>query len=469
MITSNKLYRLIVLGNTLEAWLAAAYIKRKMNHLVEITIVDNGQSNPIAQYINLGSTTHLFHKILGLTQNDMINFCEGKIHFGQSYYSIGDKSKSFFIPYSSSGFEKGFFHFHQLLSRINENFKNYNESYSINFALEKNNKVPSQSYRGPIPDYSFVVNSSRYHEKIKSIALSMGVQYIQSTNYQLKTDANGTINELTVDEEKIKNISHVINTLVNFDSQPNKKSSKASYRTVEIVNQESDYSDIALQWSLDEESIIKKQKLMGKQFIKGYHPIYLSMQQIEAIYSADNKTIAIIEDVISDTIEWSANKLNISLSNLETPPLVVCELEHFAASLADFIRLFTVEKNNTVNAKEFNRLVNQRQKSIDDLHHLILYQASSKLTPSTGVSSKIKKMIELYKTHGRFSLSPIEPVKAHYYFSVLIGNHLLPKSYHPLLDELDANQIKAEVKGLQNQIEIALQFTNNKGDLIPKR
>ena len=194
-------------------------------------------------------------------------------------------------------------------------------------------------------------------------------------------------------------------------------------------------------------------------------------------YSEQQATQSLLENIDGDTLtdplhikfrtgqrrkHWSKNCVALGLSAGFIEPLESTSIHLIQRGILRLIQLFPTNGINAADSEEFNRQTNLETQSIRDfiiLHYHVNERQDSRFwryCRDMSIPDTLAHRIELFKEGGRFFHEGDELFGEFSWTQVMLGQGIMPRSYHPIVDLMSANELKAFLDNIRTPIKQAL-------------
>jgi tryptophan 7-halogenase len=172
---------------------------------------------------------------------------------------------------------------------------------------------------------------------------------------------------------------------------------------------------------------------------------------------------------------WNKNVIAIGLSAGFLEPLESTSIHLIQSGIAKFLSLFPTRDCYPETAEQFNRVFAADVESIRDFLVLHYHRSAGRPEPlwrycqhmplPDGVAYKSAH----FASTGRIVLEPEELFKEASWFAVMMGQGIEPTDYNPLLDSIPADENRAHLLRIRQQISMALGTMARHEDYIQKQ
>jgi tryptophan halogenase len=151
---------------------------------------------------------------------------------------------------------------------------------------------------------------------------------------------------------------------------------------------------------------------------------------------------------------WNRNVVAIGLSSGFLEPLESTSIHMIQTAIARLIDFFPSTGFSAVDIDEYNRQSRFEIERIRDfiiLHYHLNQRSDSAFwvgCREMEVPATLQDKIELFSSHGRIVRENNELFSEVAWLQVMLGQHLQPRGYHPLVDSLDEAEVAAYLGGI---------------------
>ncbi|MCF6194195.1 MAG: tryptophan 7-halogenase [Kangiellaceae bacterium] len=492
MNKNNSIKTIVIVGGGSAGWMTAAALSKILGcKNQDIKLIESETIGTVS----VGEATipqiRNFNSMLGLDENDFLKHTHGTFKLGIEFVDWKKKNHAYMHPFGPYGTNMNGVHFHHFWLQSNER-KSYEgilqkEKYQddlLEYCLEgyaaKLNKFsrPLNVPNTPLSaiNYAFHFDATLYAKYLRSFAEAKGVKRIEGIVDKVNTSTkNGFIEsvqlqngdtiegELFIDCTGFKGLLIEQTLHSGFDDWShwlpcNSAVAQASESIYEIKPYTiSKAHGSGWQWQ------IPLQSRVGNGHV--YSDAHLS--QDEAISNLqDNMPSKPIGEPRhlkwrngKRKSPWVKNCIAIGLSAGLLEPFESTGLQLIQASIDRLLSLFPNKDFHQADIDAFNRYAGVEIEQIRDF--IILHYKQTDRTDSSfwkycqnmEIPNSLQRKIDLYSSSGRIIRENSELFSELSWLSVLNGQGIVPKSYHPLVDNATAEQIDGQLNKMKDIVK----------------
>jgi tryptophan 7-halogenase len=155
---------------------------------------------------------------------------------------------------------------------------------------------------------------------------------------------------------------------------------------------------------------------------------------------------------------WNRNCLAVGLAAGFMEPLESTSIQLIQTALARLIEMFPDSNFDPTLSDEYNRVTSHEFERIRDfliLHYCATQRADSPLWSycrGMSIPDTLRHKIEVFRSCGRVPLQSEESYQEPSWVSIFLGQHVYPKRYDPLCDNIDTEHLKRGLLHRRNSI-----------------
>jgi tryptophan halogenase len=172
---------------------------------------------------------------------------------------------------------------------------------------------------------------------------------------------------------------------------------------------------------------------------------------------------------------WSKNVVAIGLSSGFLEPLESTSIHLIQSGIAKLLSLFPARDCHPETAEQFNRVFAADVESIRDFLIMHYHRSAGRSEPMweycqhTPLPEALAYKMAHFTHTGRIVLTTDELFKEASWFAVMMGQGLEPTDYNPLLDSLSAEENRAHLSRIEQQIATVLGSMTRHEDYIRRQ
>jgi tryptophan 7-halogenase len=171
---------------------------------------------------------------------------------------------------------------------------------------------------------------------------------------------------------------------------------------------------------------------------------------------------------------WNRNCLAVGLAGGFMEPLESTSIQLIQTALARLIEMFPDPSFDPTVIDEYNRVTSNEFERIRDfliLHYCATERADSPLwnyCRAMSIPDSLQHKIDVFRSCGRVPLYSEESYQEPSWVSIFLGQHVYPKRYDPLVDNIDVERLQRGLLHRRNSIRKLAEGLPTHGDFIAR-
>ncbi|UDF03051.1 tryptophan halogenase family protein [Asticcacaulis sp. AND118] len=469
---SDTVRSIVILGGGTAGWMAAACLSRVLGtKAFDITLIES----PDIGTVGVGEATipmiDAFHRVLGLTPQDIIRETEGTFKLGIEFVDWRRPGHSYFHPFGGYGQDLngiGFMHHWLRLAKLTHLWDHGRYSFetlaarSGRFSL---NPAPGQ----PRLNYAYHFDASLYAATLRRYAERLGVKRVAGTvNHVSQAVETGFVTALHLNDEQIVTGDLFIDCS-GFRGVLIEQTLKAGYedwshwlpcnRAFAVPSRNvgdpdpftrSTAREAGWQWRIP----LRHRTGNGYVFCDGFMEIDAArdalMSRLEGEALAEPRLLGFTTGRRRRL--WDRNVVALGLSGGFLEPLESTAIHLIQSGLTKLMVLFPRGRISPVAADQYNHLMHVEYERIRDFiiaHYKLTeredtaFWAHCRHMP---IPDSLSERLSLFAEEGIFLEQPHDLFKESNWFSVLVGQGLIPQRHHPIADAPSPQDLNARLQ-----------------------
>ena len=470
--------RVVILGGGTAGWMAAACLAKVYGDALSVTLVESAEIGTVG----VGEATipmiNLFNTILGVDEADLIRETEATFKLGIEFVDWTEIGSRYLHPFGHYGVNMegiGFYHYWLRLAS-HEGAKDYGQFNMETLAIRQDRCGPSATDVAQIKlNKAFHFDASLYAAFLRRYSEARGVLRIEGRVRDVQVDAaDGDVVSLSLDDGRVVEgdlfidcsgfAALLIGKTLGVDFQDWSRwlpCNRAVAVPCESAGPPIPYTraiarEAGWQWR------IPLQHRIGNGYV--FCDAFLSEDAASDALQArlDGQALAsprLLKFATGHRVRmWEKNVVSLGLASGFLEPLESTSIYLVQSALARLMAFFPHSGVNPHVRAKFNNDMNAEYESVRDF--LIAHYKLTKRddTPfwnacrSMDIPESLKGRLEVFETEGLLLEFPHDLFKDTSWFSVLVGQGLYPKAYHPLADAMPRDDFLKRMTQLRRMI-----------------
>src|SRR5690554_3568980 len=464
--------------------MAAAMLAKLLGPQLNIALVE---SSEIAT-VGVGEATippiRTFNQVLGIDEAEFLHATGGTIKLGIEFNHWSGPHSNYLHAFGSIGRDQGFASFYHYWHRARaEGLAEDFWHYSLNARAVRADKFAPLTHIANTPldglHYAYHFDAGRYAKLLQGYCLTAGVRHIDSAIEQVLLERdNGYIQALQLASGETLTGDFFIDCTgarslllgdalgVGFDDYrqwlpcdraialPSERLACVPPFTRSSANAGGWCWQIPLQHRTGNGIVYNADTLSDDQALA------LLQQQLTGPAVGEAKLIRF--KVGRRQQQWHKNCVAMGLASGFLEPLESTSLHLVQSAITRLVKLFPRPAINEHDVQEFNRQAQAEFESVRDFI-ILHYHLNGRTEPfwqacqTMAVPERIIQRVALFKASGRLFIEPNELFTEPAWQQVMLGQGIVPESYHTLADGLSAQQLAGFMRDLDTLYDRALK------------
>jgi tryptophan halogenase len=486
MNTDKK--RVVIAGGGSSGWLTAAAMGKVLGKNLDISIV---VSEEIGR-IGVGEATipplRTFHRLLGIDEQQLMSEIQATFKLGIEFSNWGNIGEKYIHSFGVNGkdcWACDFQHF-WLAGRKKGLNNDLIGAYCRELIAAQEGKAMGGDQSGV--NYAYHLDAGLYAEFLKRLALKNGVKYISGTisDVNLRED-NGEIASLKLKDGSIvegelfidctgfqgRLIEGALKT--GFESYENflPCDSAVAIQT-EKVGAPRPYTqaiahDFGWQWRIPLQHRVGNGLVYSSRFVSDDEAINTLMSNLEGKPINEPKSFKYKTGRRAKT--WNKNCVAIGLAAGFLEPVESTSIHLAMSAILRLLKLFPQGDSKPTQIDEFNKQTSaemDRTRNFIILHYHATQREDSafwRYCKNMEIPAELAHRIALFRETGALPLEEKELFQTDSWTQVMLGQNIIPESYHPIVDMMKPEalnhfleSLKAKVRNEVNQMPSHQEF-----------
>lgn len=470
-----KKLKVVIAGGGTAGWMTAAALAKLLGHHVSVTLVESEEIGIVGVGEATIPTMRSFHHLMGIDEAEFLRETSGTFKLGIQFENWGKNGDTYIHAFGDTGKEcwAGQFQ-HFWLRGLKEGLNAPFGDYSPELQAAKAGKFSLTNK--PRLSYAYHLDASAYARYLRKMSEQNGARRIEGKIQHVMLDPdNGFIQALCLESgEKVEGDLFIDCT--GFRALLIGKTLHIGYEDwsnificdsavaaqTELAGEISPYTrsiayEFGWRWR------IPLQHRMGNGLV--YSSQYISDDEATALFLRELgetpiNTPRIIKFKPGRRLKsWSKNCVAIGLSSGFIEPLESTSIHLISSSIIRLMRMIPISGINQHDIDEYNRQSLIDVNDVRDfvaLHYKATERADSdfwRYCKNMEVPESLSRRMEIYRDSARIFWSSEELFTANSWNQVMLGQGILPKTYHPVADLMSSDELHRYLFGYRQTIQ----------------
>lgn len=462
-MNNKQLQKIVIAGGGSAGWMVAAALSKLLGKNLDISLIESEEIGRIG----VGEATipplKVFNQLLGIDDQDFMRSCQATFKLGIEFKNWGQVGDSYIHSFGETGkvcWAGEFQHF-WLAGREKGKAEKFGD-----YCLEL--KAAEAGRFGHSTDsklnYAYHLDAGLYAEYLKRFAIKHGLKRIEGKIVDVTTNAHtGFIETLKLEDGQIiegdlfidctgfsgRLIEGALNT--GFESYGHLLpcDSAVAVQTEKFGEPRPYTQSIAhgfgWQWRIPLQHRVGNGLVFCSRFGSNDEAIQTLLDNLESKPITEPK--AFKYNTGKRRKGWNKNCVAIGLSSGFLEPVESTAIHLIMAAILRLMRLFPHQEITQSNIDEYNRQYKNEMESIRDFI-ILHYKATEREDTSfwqycknMEIPDTLAHRIQLFKETGRVCITDTELFKIDSWSQVMIGQGIIPKNYHQIVDMMNDNDL----------------------------
>lgn len=470
----NSIKKIVIVGGGTAGWMTAAALVKSFPKNMSVTLIESDQIGTIGVGEATIPTIQGFNKLLGIDEVEFMKATQSTFKLGIEFNNWGKENDTYLHPFGNTGKEcwaADFQHFWLKGFQMGKSAKLSDyciESKSAlagKFAKANNFQI----------NYAYHIDATLYAKFLRQYSEIRGVKRVEGKVINTLFNDSGDISQLQLENgEAITGdlfidcsgfrgilIEQALNTGYEDWSDylpcdtavavPSEKSTNILPYTRATALKS------GWQWRIP----LQHRTGNGLVFCSRFMSIDEAKEQL--IQNLDTKALAEPRVVKFKTgrrkLGWNKNCVAIGLSSGFIEPLESTSIHLIMTGILRLLRLFPSDRINQSDIDEYNRQFLKEIEQVRDfivLHYHVNQKQDTpfwKYLADMDIPSTLEHKINLFKDRALVFRDADELFRVDSWVHVMLGQGITPKSYHPIVDLMDENELDNFLTSLTRSVD----------------
>lgn len=476
MIEQNKQKKKVVIaGGGTSGWLAAAALSKLLGKSLDIILIESDEIGRIG----VGEATipplRAFHKLLGINEADLMKSIQATFKLGIEFINWANKGDNYFHSFGITGkdcWACDFQHF-WLAGRQKGMAADFGD-YCPELMAARAGKMLGSDESGV--NYAYHLDAGLYADYLKKLSIKHGVKRIEGFIKEVTLDpASGDIASLTLDKERIVEgdffldctgfKARLIEGALNTSYEPYGHflpcDSAVAIQT-ELCGEPRPYTqaiahNFGWQWRIPLQHRVGNGLVYSSRHTSDDEALATLLAGLESKPITEPRAFSYKTGRRSKV--WNKNCVAIGLAAGFLEPVESTSIHLAMSAILRLLKLFPLGAICKSNVDEFNR---QSQEEMDRVRNFVIlhYHATNRDDSSfwrycknMEIPEALRHRVQLFRDTGMVPLVEKELFQVDSWTQVMMGQDIVPSSYHPIVEQMSDVDLKRFLDGLKIKVD----------------
>lgn len=468
--------RVVIAGGGTSGWLAAAALGKVLGKKLDISIIE---SEAIGR-IGVGEATipplRTFHRLLGIDERQLMSEIQATFKLGIEFSNWGKQGDNYIHSFGVNGKDCWACDFQHFWIAGHQKGLNNDPigAYCRELLAAREGKAMGGERSGI--QYAYHLDAGLYAEFLKRLSLKNGVKHIEGIITHVNTrEDNGNIASLDMQDGSVVEgdlfidctgfSGRLIHGALNTSYEPYGHflpcDSAVAIQTEKVGEPRPFTQAIAhkfgWQWRIPLQHRVGNGMVYSSRFVSDDEALSTLLSNLEGKPITDPRAFKYATGRRSKV--WNKNCIAIGLSAGFLEPVESTSIHLAMSSILRLLKLFPQREIKRSYIDEFNK---QSLDEMDRVRNFIIlhYHATQRndsafwrYCKNMEIPSELAHRIELFRDTGNIPLTEKELFQTDSWSQVMLGQHIVPETYHPIVDMMEIDELNRFLEGLKTKVQ----------------
>ncbi|HEY5800822.1 MAG TPA: tryptophan halogenase family protein [Burkholderiaceae bacterium] len=478
---NQRVQTVVVVGGGTAGWMTAAACARLLPRGVKVRLVESDEISTVG----VGEATipqiRLFNAALGIDENDFIKHTQGTFKLGVEFVDWCRLGERYMHAFGPVGLDMGLIGFHHYWLRLRQQGNTEPlAAYSLSNTAAWQGRFMRAVDAGNSPistlAHAFHFDAGLYARYLRTYGEALGVQRTEGKITQVTQRADDGFIDAVVMENGERIEGDLFVDCSGFRGLLIEQTLKAGYEDwshwlpnntaiavpCENAGAPTPYTRATArpagwQWRIPLQHRTGNGHVFSSKFMSEDEATAILLANLDGEKLAEPRTLKFTTGKRKKF--WVKNSVAIGLSSGFMEPIESTSIHLIQSSIARLMAFFPGRDFSQRDIDEFNRQASYEVERIRDF--LILHFKATERTDSPywnacremEVPRELEEKMALFRQHGRVFREHEELFTEGSWMQVLIGQHVTPRDYHPLADQMPLAEVEQRLAAIRGVIQ----------------
>jgi tryptophan 7-halogenase len=473
---------IVIVGGGTAGWMAAAALSKLLMQRINITLIESEEIGTVG----VGEATipqiRLFNAALGIDEDDFVRQTQGSFKLGIEFVDWLRPGHSYIHSFGPvGGRDLGTVQFYQYWLKLRQlGLAEPLDTYTFNTVAARQGKFMRSTNLPDSPlsniHYAFHFDAGLYARYLRKLAESRGVQRVEGKVLDVALHPeSGFIASVTLESQQ-QIAGDLFIDCSGFRGLLIEQAMRTGYEewthylpcnralAVPCVSAQrltpytrSTARAAGWQWRIPLQHRIGNGYVYSADFISDAQAQETLLSHLDGAPLAEPRALKFVTGMRRKF--WNKNCVAIGLASGFLEPLESTSIHFIQSSLSKLMQFFPDHSFSAVDIAEYNRQVQfefVRSRDFLVLHYKATERDDSdfwRQCRAMAIPDTLAHKLELFREHGRFTREGEELFAEASWIQVLLGQNVMPKRYHPLVDVEAQPAIQQMLSGVKGVLQ----------------
>jgi len=483
----SEVNKIVIAGGGTAGWMAAAALSKVLGKQLDITLVESDAIGTVGVGEATIPTMHLFHDVLGLKEADVMAATNATFKLGISFENWRDKGEDYIHSFGYLGqdhWAAGFQHFwlkakqlgfaSQIGDYCKEHFGCEQERFAVNANQERR--------------HAMHLDATVYAKFLRSFSEKLGVKRVEGIIEQVQTHQDGSIKALQLANGELVEGDFFVDC-TGFKALLIEETLHAGYhdwshwlpcdRAIAVQTESvgdpvpftrSIARESGWQWRIPLQSRVGNGIVYSSKYMSDDEALDTLLNNVEGELLTKPRVIPFRTG--TRRRHWIKNCVAIGLSSGFIEPLESTSIHLIQRSVVKLLQLFPTTTEQTALSEEFNAQMLYEMEDVRDFIVLHYKVTNREDTPFWAhckrmeIPQTLQHRLAMFEQSGRVFKHGNELFGESSWLQVMIGQGLMPKSYHQAVDVMSDDELRNFMASIKHRVQQQVMAEPKHADFI---
>ncbi|MCH2189571.1 MAG: tryptophan 7-halogenase [Gammaproteobacteria bacterium] len=485
---SNKIERVVIVGGGTAGWMCAATLAKTLGTAVSIELIESDLIPTVGVGEATIPTLINLHQLIGIDEQEFIKSVNGTFKLGISFESWRDVGQDYIHSFGLTGkdcWAAGFQHF-WMRAQAEGMAKDYGQ-YCPELVAAQRNKFAITPNHGL--NYAYHIDAGLYAKFLRDFAEKYGAKRTEGKVINVNLDQlSGNIESVEllggqlVEGDLFLDCSGFQGLLIEkalhtgYDDWSHflpcdsavavqTESTREAVPYTRSIARESGW-----QWQIPLQTRVGNGLVFCSRYMSDDEAVETLLSNVDGTTLNDPRVIKFKTGTRRK--HWNKNCVAVGLSSGFIEPLESTSIHLIQRAITRLVQMFPHHGIQQADIDEFNHQMSAEIENTRDfivLHYHVTNRRDTEFwrhCASMEIPDSLRHRIELFRETGRVFKVPTELFGENSWVQVMLGQGMMPKDYHPIVNMMDKNELSAFMSTIERDVEKLIHQLPNHVDFV---